>query len=297
MNVLTPPARVAFIGMGVMGAAMAANIARAGFALTVTTRSQGRAQPLLDAGAQWAATAAAAARGAACVALCVPDTPDVEAVLFGPGGVAEAAAPGTLVIDFSTIAAGAAAGFASRLAAQGVAMLDSPVSGGPQGAIEGTLTCMVGGTAEAFAAGRVVLGAVGRTLTHLGPAGSGQICKSANQLLITSAMVAVSEALAMARKAGLDPAVMRQALLGGSARSAVLEMHAKRMLDGTFDPGFRAELMRKDMRLAVAAMREHGVFAPATALAAQMMEAVVSTGRGGRDCAIVAELVAELSGI
>ena len=151
MNLLTPPARVAFIGMGVMGAAMAANIARAGFALTVTTRSQGRAQPLLDAGAQWAATAAEAARGAACVALCVPDTPDVEAVLFGPGGVAETVAPGTLVIDFSTIAAGAAAGFASRLAAQGVAMLDSPVSGGPQGAIEAAIRQVMEANADKLA--------------------------------------------------------------------------------------------------------------------------------------------------
>lgn len=297
MNPITPPARVAFIGMGVMGAAMAANIAKAGFALTIATRSRAKAEPLLAAGAQWAASAAEAAAGAACVALCVPDTPDVEAVLFGPGGVVEGAAPGTLLIDFSTIAAGAAASFAARAAAAGLALLDSPVSGGPQGAIDGTLTCMVGGTAEAFAAGRAVFEAVGKTLTHLGPAGSGQVCKSANQLLITSAMVAVSEALAMARKAGLDPAVMRQALLGGSARSAVLEVHTKRMLEGAFNPGFRAELMRKDMRLAVAAMRDHGVFAPATALASQMMEAVVSSGRGGRDSTIVAELVAELSGL
>jgi 2-hydroxy-3-oxopropionate reductase len=297
MSPITPPARVAFIGMGVMGAAMAANIARAGFALTVTTRSRGKATALLDAGAQWAGSAAEAARGAACVALCVPDTPDVEAVLFGPGGVAEGMAPGTLVIDFSTIAASAAADFAARLAGQGVSLLDSPVSGGPQGAIDGTLTCMVGGTEEAFAAGQAVFAAVGKTVTRLGPAGSGQICKSANQLIITSAMLAVAEALAMGRKAGLDPALMRQALLGGSARSFVLEAHAKRMLDENFKPGFRAELMRKDMRLALSAVRENGVFAPATALAAQMMEAVVNTGRGGDDCAVLGALVAELSGL
>lgn len=294
---ITPPARIAFIGMGVMGAAMAANIHKAGFALTVATRSRDKAQALLDAGAQWAGSAAEAARGAACVALCVPDTPDVEAVLFGPGGMAEGIAPGTLVIDFSTIAASAAAAFATRMAEQGVAMLDSPVSGGPQGAIDGTLTCMVGGTEEAFAAGQAVFAAVGKTVTRLGPAGSGQICKSANQLIITSAMLAVAEALAMGRKAGLDPALMRQALLGGSARSFVLEAHAKRMLDANFKPGFRAELLRKDMRLALGAVRENGVFAPITALAAQMMEAVVNTGRGGDDCAVLGALVAELSGL
>ena len=297
MNPITPPARVAFIGLGVMGAAMAANIQKAGFALTVATRSREKAEPLLATGAQWATTAAEAARGAGCVALCVPDTPDVETVLFGPGGVAGGVAPGTLVIDFSTIAAGAAAGFAARMAGQGVAMLDSPVSGGPQGAIDGTLTCMVGGTAEAFAAGQAVFAAVGKTMTLLGPAGSGQICKSANQLIITSAMLAAAEALAMGRKAGLDPMLMRQALLGGSARSFVLEAHAKRMIDGNFEPGFRAELMRKDMRLALGAVREAGVFAPATALAAQMMEAVVNTGRGGDDCAVLGALVAELSGL
>ena len=297
MNTITPPARIAFIGMGVMGAAMAANILKAGFALTVATRSRDKAEALLAAGAQWAGSAAEAASGAACVALCVPDTPDVEAVLFGPGGVAEGVAPGTLVIDFSTIAASAAAGFAARMAGQGVAMLDSPVSGGPQGAIDGTLTCMVGGTEEAFGVGQPVFSAVGKTVTRLGAAGSGQICKSANQLIITSAMLAAAEALAMGRKAGLDPALMRQALLGGSARSFVLEAHAKRMLDGNFKPGFRAELMRKDMRLALAAVRENGVFAPATALAAQMMEAVVNTGRGGDDCAVLGALVAELSGI
>ncbi|MBR0673907.1 NAD(P)-dependent oxidoreductase [Roseomonas soli] len=294
---MTPPARVAFIGMGVMGAAMAANVMKAGFALTVASRSKAKAEALIAAGAEWAPTAQDAADGAACVCLCVPDTPDVEQVLFGEEGVIHGAAPGTVVIDFSTIAAGAAADFARRMAERGVILLDSPVSGGPQGAIDGTLTCMVGGDGAGFSAARQVFDAVGKTITLLGPAGSGQICKSANQLIITSAMQAVAEALAMGRKAGLDPMLMRQALLGGSARSFVLENHAKRMLDRSFKPGFRAELMRKDMRLALGAVRENGVFAPATALAAQMMEAVVNSGRGGDDCASLGALVAELSGL
>lgn len=297
MTRILPPARVAFIGLGVMGAAMAANIMKAGFALTVSTRSKAKAEALLTAGAEWAPSAQDAADGAACVCLCVPDTPDVEEVLFGEEGVIHGAAPGTVVIDFSTISAAASAEFARRMAERGVILLDSPVSGGPQGAIDGTLTCMVGGADAGFSAARAVFDAVGRTVTLLGPAGSGQVCKSANQLLIVSTMQAAAEAIAMGRKAGLDPMLMRQALLGGSARSAVLENHAKRMLDRSFKPGFRAELMRKDMRLALGAMRENGVFAPATALAAQMMEAVVNSGRGGEDCASIGALVAELSGL
>lgn len=297
MTPILPPARIAFIGLGVMGAAMAANIMKAGFALTVATRSRAKAEPLLAAGAEWAPTAQDAADGAACVCLCVPDTPDVEAVLFGDEGVIHGAAPGTVVIDFSTIAAAASAGFAARMAERGVVLLDSPVSGGPQGAIDGTLTCMVGGADAGFSAARAVFDAVGKTITLLGPAGSGQICKSANQLMIVAAMQAAAEALAMGRKAGLDPMLMRQALLGGSARSFVLENHAKRMLDRSFRPGFRAELMRKDMRLALGAVRDNGVFAPATALAAQMMEAVVNAGHGGQDCAVIGALVAELSGL
>lgn len=297
MTPILPPARVSFIGLGVMGAAMVANIMKAGFALTVSTRSKAKAEALLAAGAEWAPSAQDAADGAACVCLCVPDTPDVEEVLFGEEGVIHGAAPGTVVIDFSTISAAASAEFARRMAERGVILLDSPVSGGPQGAIDGTLTCMVGGADAGFSAARAVFDAVGKTVTLLGPAGSGQVCKSANQLLIVSTMQAAAEAIAMGRKAGLDPMLMRQALLGGSARSAVLENHAKRMLDRSFKPGFRAELMRKDMRLALGAMRENGVFAPATALAAQMMEAVVNSGRGGEDCASIGALVAELSGL
>lgn len=295
---IAPPARVAFIGLGVMGAAMAANIRRAGFALTVHTRSRARAEPLEAGGARWAATPAEAARDAACVCLCLPDTPDVETVLFGPHGVAEAIARGAVAIDFSTISAAAAAGFAGRLAAErGAFLLDVPVSGGPAGARDGTLTCMIGGAAEAVAAAGPVLRAVGRTLTHLGPPGAGQVCKSANQLLVAVTLLGVAEALALARKAGLDPRAMRDALLGGSARSFVLENHAKRIIEGNDAPGFRAELMRKDLRLASAATRDHGVFAPATALAAQMLEALVASGRAGRDASSLGGLVAELSGL
>jgi 2-hydroxy-3-oxopropionate reductase len=295
---IQPPAAVAFIGLGVMGAAMAANLQRAGFRLAVSNRSRGKAAALEEAGAAWAGSPAEAARGVACVALCLPDTADVEAVLFGPGGVAETVARGAVVIDFSTIAAAPTATFAARLAEQhGALLLDSPVSGGPGGARDGTLTCMVGGDAGAFAQAQPVLRAVGNKLTHLGPPGAGQVCKSANQLLVAATLQAVSEALALGRKAGLDPEAMRQALLGGSARSFVLENHAKRIIENTTAPGFRSELMRKDMRLALAATRDHGVFAPATANAAQMLEALVNGGRGGQDSSALGALVAELSGL
>ena len=298
MKPITPPARLAFIGLGVMGASMAANLQRAGFELTLHNRSRDKAAALEQAGATWADKPAEAARGTATVALCLPDTPDVEAVLFGAGGVAEGLAPGVVVVDFSSIAASATAGFARRLREErGAFLLDSPVSGGPAGARDGTLTCMVGGEAEAFAAAQAVFAAVGRSVTHLGPPGAGQVCKSANQLIISGTMQMVFEALALGRKAGLDPEAMRQALLGGSARSAVLEAHAKRYIDAATQPGFRAELMRKDMRLALGAVRDHGVFAPGTAMAAQMLEALVNSGRGGKDSAALGELVAELSGL
>jgi 2-hydroxy-3-oxopropionate reductase len=280
MNPITPPARAAFIGLGVMGRAMAANVARAGFPLSVHSRTRARAEGL---DAAWHDTGAEAAREAAIIGLCVPDTPDVEAALFGPSGIAEGARPGAIVVDFSTISASATRGFAARLAERGATLLDSPVSGGPQGAIDGTLTCMVGGDRAAFDAAQPFFAAVGRTITHLGPVGSGQICKSANQLMICASLIAVSEALSMGRKAGLDPAAMREALMGGSADSAVLRNHAQRLLDRKFTPGFRAELMRKDMRLAAEAVRDTGTFAPATAMAAP----VVALGR----------MIEELSGL
>lgn len=294
---IPPPARVAFVGLGIMGAAMAANLKRAGFDLAIHSRSRGKAAELEAMGAHWCDTGAEAAREAGIIGLCVPDTPDVELALFGPGGIAEGAGAGSVVIDFSTISAQATQGFAARLAEQGVILLDSPVSGGPQGAIEGTLTCMVGGEAAGFAQAASYFAAVGKTITHLGPSGAGQICKAANQLIICATLTAVSEALAMGRKAGLDPETMRTALSGGSADSFVLRNHAKRIIAGNYTPGFRAELMRKDMRLAAAAIRDHGVFGPATAMTAPLLELLVNKGAGKDDLAALGRLVAELSGL
>ncbi|MCW8086763.1 NAD(P)-dependent oxidoreductase [Sabulicella glaciei] len=295
MQAITPPARAAFVGLGVMGRAMAANIAKAGFDLAVSSRTPSKAEGL---SARLCGTGAEAARGAAVVGLCVPDTPDVEAALFGPGGIAEGVERGTVVVDFSTISAAATRGFAERLMAErGAILLDSPVSGGPQGAIDGTLTCMVGGDEAAFAAAQPFFAAVGKTITRLGPSGAGQVCKSANQLMICASLVAVAEALSMGRKAGLDPLAMREALMGGSADSAVLRNHAKRLLDRKFTPGFRAELMLKDLRLAAEAVKDTGTFAPATAMALPLLEMLVERGAGGEDVVALGRLVEEMSGL
>jgi len=295
---ITPPARVAFVGLGVMGAAMAANLRKAGFDLAIHSRSRGKATALETAGATWCGSGAEAAKGAAIIGLCVPDTTDVEAAIFGPGGIAEGVTQGATVIDFSSISAKATADFAARLLAErGAHLLDSPVSGGPQGAIDGVLTCMVGGDRTAFEAASAFFGAVGRTVTHLGPAGSGQVCKSANQLIICATLTAVSEAIALGKKAGLDPEAMRAALTGGSADSFVLRNHAKRLLDGKFTPGFRAELMRKDIRLAAQAIRDHGVFGPATAMSAPLLELVCNQGAGKDDLVALGRMIGELSGV
>ncbi|WP_160120768.1 NAD(P)-dependent oxidoreductase [Rhodovarius lipocyclicus] len=290
---IAPPAGAAFVGLGVMGHAMAANLVQAGYRVAVTSRTHKEVP-----GATWAATPALAAENAEIIGICVPDTPDVERVLFGPGGVAETVNEGAVVVDFSTISAEATRNFALRLKSEtGAILLDSPVSGGPQGALDGNLTCMVGGDAAAFAAAGPFLAAVGGTVTHMGGSGAGQICKSANQMIISATMHAVFEALVLGRKAGLDPKVMRQALLGGSARSAVLENHALRWLEERFTAGFRAELMLKDMKLASAALAAHGVYAPMAAAATRTLGVVVETGRGAKDVVVLGQEIAERSGL
>jgi 2-hydroxy-3-oxopropionate reductase len=287
--------RVGFVGLGVMGAAMAANLLKAGFAMSVSNRSRARAEALLAGGARWFDTPAAVAREADVILLSLPDTTDVESVLFGDNGVAEGARPGAAVIDTSSISAAATIAFAARLKQSGVDMIDSPVSGGPQGAVAGTLTCMVGGDAGVVERVRPVLSAIGKTITHLGPSGAGQLTKACNQLVIAATLAGVSEAIALCQKAGVDPARMREALLAGSARSFVLENHARRLLEGQLAPGFRATLMQKDIRLAAQAMRDFSVFAPATALAEQLFAALVNIGHGGSDSAALGLLTQKLS--
>lgn len=294
---LRPDATVGFIGLGVMGKAMARNLVKAGFKVIVHNRSAGAVDELAAEGAAKASSPSDLAAECEIVCLCVPDTPDVERVLFGAQGVAAGIRRGSVVIDFSTISGPATRGFAARLAEKGVAMLDSPVSGGPKGAIDGTLSCMIGGEAQVLERCMPVLRAVGKTFTHIGESGAGQLCKSCNQLAILGTMMAVFEALVLAKKSGVDPARVREALLGGSAQSFVLQNHAKRWLDGQLAPGFRTHLMRKDARLAHSATREAGSFAPVTALGEQMLNAMCATGSADLDTASLGSLYEQLSGI
>jgi 2-hydroxy-3-oxopropionate reductase len=287
---------VGFIGLGIMGKPMALNLIRAGYHLTVCSRSRLPVDQLVAAGASAGDTPVEVARASDVVITMLPDTPDVEQVLFGTAGVSEGLRSGAVVIDMSTISPGATRLFANRLRQLGARMLDAPVSGGQKGAEEATLSVMVGGDPETFETCRPLFEALGRNVVHIGPSGAGQVCKAANQIVVAVTVQAVAEALALARRSGVDPARVRQALLGGFAASRVLEVHGRRMLDRTYEPGFRSRLHRKDLAIALAAAREAGVTMPATALVGELMTALLATGRGDLDSSALALLIEELSG-
>jgi 2-hydroxy-3-oxopropionate reductase len=288
---------VGFIGLGIMGESMARNILKAGFALTVYDIAPQKVEALAKAGARAAASPADVAKASDVIVTSVPDTPDMEKVLFGADGIAGTARKGAVVIDCSTISATATREFAERLGRQGVALLDSPVSGGAKGAADGTLSCMIGGDAAVIEGCMPIFQAIGKTFVHIGPVGAGQIAKSCNQLVISATLLGVSEAIALCRKTGIDPAKVRDALLGGAARSFVLEAHGKNIIAETVEPGFRAALMLKDMKVATMVGRDSGTFMPATALATQMLTALCETGRAGKDTAALGLLFQELSGV
>ena len=296
-NIATTATPLGFVGLGIMGAAMARNLLKAGFKVTVHNRSRGKVAELVKAGAHDGGSPAGVARAAEIVLLCVPDTPDVEKVIFGADGLINGLQRDAVVIDCSTISATATVEFAQRLRERGVHMLDSPVSGGPKGALDGTLSCMIGGDAAIVERCMPVFKAIGKTFTHVGGSGAGQLCKSCNQLVIVGTLMAVSEAFALAKKMGIDPYKVREALLGGSAKSAVLENQGKRLLDGALAPGFRANLMLKDIKLALGAGTGSGSYMPVTALGAQMFAALCATGRDGLDNAALGLLFEELSGV
>lgn len=288
---------IGYIGLGVMGKAMVQNILKAGFAVTVHNRSRAVVDELVKEGATAAASPAEVAKVCDIVMMCVPDTPDVERVIFGADGVATHARPDLIVVDFSTISASATKDFAARLGEKGAYFVDCPVSGGPKGAIDGVLTCMLGGDTAAVEAAMPVLKAVGKTHVHLGPAGSGQLTKSCNQLVIAATLAGVSEAIALAKCAGVDPYKMRDALLGGSAQSFVLQNHAMRLLDRKLTPGFRSSLMLKDMKLAQAAGRDNGVFMPVTNVTTQVFTGLCNTEHKEADSASYGLLIQQLSGV
>jgi 2-hydroxy-3-oxopropionate reductase len=276
--------RVAFIGLGIMGRPMAHHLLKAGFPLTVHSRSPGPVDELVAAGAARAGSPSEAARGSDLVITMLPDTPDVEHVLLGDDGVASGAVAGSLVIDMSTIDPEPTRRMAETLASGGVDMLDAPVSGGEKGAVEGTLSIMVGGSAEGFARATPLFEAMGSNIVHVGPSGAGQVTKACNQLVVAATIQAVAEALVLAERSGVDPAKVRQALMGGFAGSKILEVHGQRMLDRAFEPGFRARLHRKDARIVLNAARESGASIPSfEVVAAQLDRLVDAAGRGDLD--------------
>jgi 2-hydroxy-3-oxopropionate reductase len=276
-----------------MGSGMAHCLLRQGWKLQVVARRDDAARPLVDAGAQRMASPAALARGCRLVFLCLSDDAAVEQVLFGDDGLAQGLAAGSLVVDTSTIAATSARAFAQRLSAQGVTFLDAPISGGQQGAEAGTLACMIGGPADAVAALREVMGAFSKAITHVGEVGAGQTVKSCNQVAVAGALLGVSDAIALAKSQGVDPKVMREVLLGGTARSFVLEKHGQRVIDGDYKPGFRARLMRKDLRIALETARSGGARLQGAVLAEQLVNELVESGRGELDWAALGLLVQE----
>jgi 3-hydroxyisobutyrate dehydrogenase len=289
--------RVGFAGMGTMGAAMAANIARAGFPLTTWNRTPGRSPSVEGAQIGEAPTPAALAAGSDVLVTCVSDTPDVEAILFGPDGVASGAARGLLVIDCSTISPSASRTFAERLAALGVEFVDAPVSGGSEGAQKGTLTIFAGGSATAVERATPVLGAVGRTITHLGPVGSGQAAKAVNQVILAGGYLGVAEGLVLAAKAGLDVEQLVGALSGGAAQSWVLANRSGRMIANDYPLGFKLALHLKDLGIALQLARETGTALPVAGLTAQLEAGLVGQGHGDEDLSAVARAIRELSGL
>jgi 2-hydroxy-3-oxopropionate reductase len=282
-----------------MGRPMAKNLLARGFPLLVHSRSPAPVNELVEAGATRAASPADVARRATRIVTMVPDSPDVEQVLEGESGVFSAIQRGTILIDCSSIAPATARRLASRADGHGARMLDAPVSGGEIGAINASLSIMVGGDRDAFEQAKPILHAMGNPerVVRIGESGAGQTCKVCNQMVIGGTLAAVSEAFALARKAGVDPALVRQALLGGFAASRVLEVHGERMLTQNYKPGFRAELYAKDYRIARHTLSETATPAPVTAAVDQLLTALIAEGRGEEDYSALATVVFRLAGL
>lgn len=289
--------KVAFLGLGTMGAAMAANLARAGFPVTAWNRTPGRAPELADLGIDMASSPAEAVADSSIVVVCVSDTPDVEAVLFGQDGVASAARAGTLIIDCSTIAPSGSWDFAARLRERGLRMVDAPVSGGSEGAKNATLTIFVGGDERDVEHARPVLNALGRTITHVGPIGAGQAVKAVNQVILAGAYLGVAEGIVLAIKAGLDVEQVVGALSGGAAQSWVLTNRSARMIDNDYPLGFKVSLHRKDLAIALDLAAQLGAVLPVTALAAQLENGLISNGHGDDDMSALARSIRGMSGL
>jgi 3-hydroxyisobutyrate dehydrogenase len=280
-----------------MGGAMAANAARAGFEVTTWNRTPGRAAELADLGVSMAASPSAVAAASEIVITIVSDTPDVEAVLFGPNGVADGAAAGSLVVDMSTISPSATRDFARRLGQTDVAMLDAPVSGGSEGAKKGTLSIFVGGEAADLERARPVLESLGTTITHVGPIGAGQAVKAVNQVILAGTYLGVAEGVVLALKSGLDVEQVVAALSGGAAQSWVLTNRSGRMLENDYPLGFKVALHRKDLGIALSMARELGASLPVSALCEAIEAGLIGQGHADDDMSAVARSIRALSGM
>ena len=294
---------VGFIGPGIMGGPMAHNLIKGGYKLWVYARRAEAMKSLLAAGATACSSAAEVARHADVIFLIVSDTPDVESVIFGENGIApgiakeKGARSGSVIVDMSTISPTATKVFAERLAKQGVEMLDAPVSGGETGAINGTLSIMVGGKVKVFERVKPLFECMGKNIVHIGDNGAGQVAKSCNQIVVAVTIEAVAEALTFARRNGADAAKVREALMGGFAGSKIMEVHGKRMLDNDFKPGFKVGLHQKDMRIVMETAHQLGVALPAAALVTQHLNALMGTGDTDLDSAAVVKVVERMSGM
>ncbi|MEB3272575.1 MAG: NAD(P)-dependent oxidoreductase [Prochlorothrix sp.] len=288
---------LAVIGLGTMGLPMALNLLAAGYAVRVHNRTRQREEAALDRGATRAATPQAAAQGADIILTCVSDSPDVESVILGKTGIIQGATAGSVVIDLSTISPQVTRQIAARLQEQGIAMLDAPVSGGSEGAQQGTLSIMVGGDAAVLEQVRPVLEVLGQTITHVGPIGSGQVTKAINQIIVAGTYWAVAEGLALGQKAGLDMAQVVQAVGGGAAGSWGLSHRSGNMLANEYPLGFRLRLHRKDLRIALEAAQELGVSLPMAAYVEQMETGLINQGFGDEDVSALARSIRQQSGL
>jgi 2-hydroxy-3-oxopropionate reductase len=274
---------IGFIGLGIMGKPMARNLLRAGYPLIVLNRSRAPMDELAGEGAQTGSSPQDLAARSDVVITMLPDSPDVESVALGSDGIIAGIRDGALWIDMSTIAPATTKRVAAELARKNVTSVDAPVSGGEKGAIDAALSIMVGGSDEAFERAKPIFEALGKNIVHVGELGAGQVTKACNQIVVGVTIEAVAEALTLAELSGVDPNKVRAALLGGFAQSKILEVHGQRMIDRTFNPGFKARLHRKDMNIAANAGDEHGIDLAATKLVRERFDQLIARGDGDRD--------------
>ena len=291
-----PSGEIGLVGLGIMGRPMARNMMKAGYSLTVYDLFGSAVEEIVTDGATGASSAKEVAEKAPIVITMVPDSADSEAAILGPNGVLEGASAGSVVIDMSSIAPGMSQKIAAGCEAQGVAFLDAPVSGGEPGAIAGTLAIMVGGKQDVFDAHLGLLESMGGSIVLCGDYGAGNTTKLANQIIVAGNIVAVAEALTLAKKAGLDPNIVLEAIKGGLAGSTVLNAKGPMMIDGNFEPGFRINLHRKDLANALSTAQELGVGLPVTALIQQMITSLVNDGEGNSDHSAIAKFIEDMTG-